>query len=179
MSQCRSWVESYDPFSSSSTSLTFQLRVVVGVSQIFKVSSQDRVHQPCVGGPHANTPTRPRPQTRPTTHGNSAVRDDSYVLWRRSKGTPNCCWEWDCNFHEGRGRCHPKLRRVLQLVPPSFLALAILCPHAVVWCCNSAKAIATLRHSCRSHCLCRRCRLLAAPVSLAARSAANTKAQNR
>ena len=58
-------------------------------------------------------------------------------------------------------------------------ALAIVCLRGAVWWLFSARAIATLRRSCRSHCQSRRCRLLAAPVSLPARAAANMKAQNR
>ena len=44
-------------------------------------------------------------------------------------------------------------------------ALAVFCPRGAAWCVDSARAIATLRRSCRSHCLSRRCRLrMAAPA---------------
>ena len=44
-------------------------------------------------------------------------------------------------------------------------ALAFVCPRGAAWWLVSARAIATLRRSCRSHCLRRRCRLvMAAPA---------------
>ena len=44
-------------------------------------------------------------------------------------------------------------------------ALAFVCPRGAAWWFVSARAIATLRRSCRSHCLSRRCRLLMAACS--------------
>ena len=45
------------------------------------------------------------------------------------------------------------------------------------WWLFSARAMATLIRSCRSHCLSRRCRLLVAPDALASRTDANMKSQ--
>ena len=50
---------------------------------------------------------------------------------------------------------------------PHTPALAVLCPRGAVWCVASARAIATVIRSCRSHERSRRCRrLIAAPVTL-------------
>ena len=49
--------------------------------------------------------------------------------------------------------------------PPLLPALAIFCPPGAAWCCDSARAMATLRRSCRQNCLSRRSfRLRAAPA---------------
>ena len=66
----------------------------------------------------------------------------------------------------------PGLRRVVHLVPSlSPPALAILCPRGAAWCVDSARAMATLRRSCRKNCLRRRSRrLLAVPASSAIRA---------
>ena len=72
----------------------------------------------------------------------------------------------------GRRNCRPERGR------GSFsLALAIIGYSGAVWCCNSARAIATLRRSCRRNCLRRRCRLRAAAVALASRTDANMKSR--
>ena len=81
--------------------------------------------------------------------------------------------------HQPPGGGHaPERGSVVQLaVPPP--ALAIVCLRGAVWWVISARAIPTLRRSCRSHCLSRRCRLLAAPDALASRTDANMKSQLR
>ena len=59
-------------------------------------------------------------------------------------------------------------------------ALAVFCRRRAAWCVDSARAIATLRRSCRSHCLSRRCRLrMAAPVALSTSMINSVKAQRK
>ena len=76
-------------------------------------------------------------------------------------------------------RPHSQEWRLLCCTPSP--TLAIFGPLGAVWCVNSARVIATVIHSCRSHERSRRCRrLIAAPVALPTPSMVdNLKAQQK
>ena len=100
-----------------------------------------------------------------TAKSRSGRKPPSSRSWYRVPGS----WEvgasgtWPCALP----RTHPP-------------ALAVFCPRRAAWCVDSARAIATLRRSCRSHCLSRRCRLrMAAPHPLPTSMINSVKAQEK